>query len=177
MLSALAVSGYVLPPPALVGEKKLRGSFPTGDMYARLAELAEAQARARTRLKEQRDRFDQLSEQAEHPEVDPDDLDALARALRAEEIEHAALLVPQIERLNQNLASPKGRADTPSARSWRRLAEESLEIAISWLELYQNQQIRLYKLASDRRSVDEPSSPVFSDPEAAAEYLRKLIAE
>jgi len=57
------------------------------------------------------------------------------------------------------------------------LAEESLEIGITWLELYQNLQIRLIKLASDRRAADQLDSPVFSDGESAAEYLRKLVAE
>ncbi len=45
-----------------------------------------------------------------------------------------------------------------------------------WLELYQNLQIRLFRLASDRRSETEPGSPVFDNAEDAAEYLRKLVA-
>ncbi len=69
------------------------------------------------------------------------------------------------------------RNNASAMRSWRRIAEECLEISISWLELYQNLQIRLYKLASDRRSMTEPSSPVFDDAETAMEYLRKLVAE
>ncbi|HZK91722.1 MAG TPA: hypothetical protein VFC56_16395 [Stellaceae bacterium] len=92
-------------------------------------------------------------------------------------LEAAAVLVPQIDRLRKNLASPKGHSDAPTIRSWRRLAEESLEIGITWLELYQNLQIRLIKLASDRRAADQLDSPVFSDGESAAEYLRKLVAE
>src|SRR5581483_7834668 len=136
MLGALAISGYVLPPPVLTAERGARRGIPSGDSLARLAELAETQARARAKLKEQRDRFEQLYRHAEQPEVDPDDLVALAQALRTQELENAAILLPQIEQLRINLASPKARVDTPAIRSWRRLAEESLEIAVVWLELY-----------------------------------------
>jgi len=177
MLGALAISGYVLPPPVLTAERGARRGIPSGDSLARLAELAETQARARAKLKEQRDRFEQLYRHAEQPEVDPDDLVALAQALRTQELENAAILLPQIEQLRINLASPKARVDTPAIRSWRRLAEESLEIAVVWLELYQNLQIRLFRLASDRRSETEPGSPIFDDAESATEYLRKLVAE
>jgi hypothetical protein len=177
MLGALAISGYILPPPTLTAERGSHRGVPSGDLLARLAEFAETQARARSKLRDQRDRFEQLYRQAEQPEVNPDDLEALAHALRAQEEESAAVLVPQIEQLKIDLVSPKDRADTPAIRSWRRLAEESVEIAVVWLELYQNLQIRLFRLASDRRSETEPSSPIFDNAEDAAEYLRKLVAE
>lgn len=177
MLSALAISGYVLPPPILTAKRGSRRGVPSGDLLARLAELAETQAPARAKLRDQRDRFEQLYRQAEQPEVGPDDLVALAHALRIQEQDSAAVLVPQIEQLKINLESPKGRTNTPAIRSWRRLAEESLEIAVIWLELYQNLQIRLFRLASDRRSLTEPSSPIFDDAETATEYLRNLMAE
>jgi hypothetical protein len=176
MLSALAVSGYTLPLPTLTAEAASRPGRTQTDILTRLAKLSAAQAKARVELKEQRDRFDALYDEARQLAASPDELRELAKALRVRELEAAAVLVPQIERLRQNLASPKGNADTPTIRSWRRLAEESLEIAITWLELYQNLQIRLLKLASDQLNENEPGSPIFSDADAAAEYLRKLVA-
>ncbi len=49
MLGALAISGYVLPPPTLTAERASRRGVPSGDLLARLAELAETQARVAAR--------------------------------------------------------------------------------------------------------------------------------
>ncbi len=176
MLSALAVSGYIIQPPPLpmdAGSPMARA----GDFEKRLPSLWEAQARAHATLKEQRDRFDELFERAHELSATPTELRDLAREVRARELQAAEILRPRIEGLRSRLSSPKANVDTPMMRSWRRLAEESLEIGIAWLELHQNLQIRLYKLASDLLAVDHPPSPVFSDAEAATDYLRKLIAE
>jgi hypothetical protein len=42
---------------------------------------------------------------------------------------------------------------------------------------YRNLRIRPLKLASDRRSAEDPGSPVFPGADAAAEYLRIFVAE
>ena len=177
MLSALAVSGYIVPPPTLAAEAGSRSGGARTDILAKLATLSATQAKARIQLKEQRDRFNELYKQARDLAPSPDELEELAKAVCTRELEAAARLMPQIERLRENLASPKGNANTPTIRSWRRLAEESLEIGITWLELYQNLQIRLYKLASDRRSVTDPGSGVLSTREEVDDYLRKLMAK
>jgi hypothetical protein len=177
MLSELAVSGYMLPLPRLAAEAGARSCGARTDILARLAKLSASQAMARVELKEQRDRFDALYEEARHLAASPDELEELAKAVRAREMDAAAVLVPEIERLQENLASPKGNANSPMIRSWRRLAEESLEIGITWLELYQNLQIRLFKLASDQRNIEEPGSGVLSSAQEVNEHLRRLMAE
>lgn len=176
MLSALTVPEYVLPPPSLHIEASPHREEPASGLMWKLAKLAEAPARARVRLAEQQDRLDSLYRQAEQQSGSPDDLEAVAQAVRVQELKAAEMLVPQIEGLRKRLSEAR-RNNASAMQSWRRIAEECLEISISWLELYQNLQIRLYKLASDRRSMTEPSSPVFDDAGAATEYLRKLVAE
>jgi hypothetical protein len=177
MLSALAVSGYTLPLPTLAGGADARSEGPRTDVFAKLAKLSATQTKARVELKEQRDKFKALFEQARELATDPNELQELAEALRSRELEAATILVPQIEQLRKNLASPKGNADTPLIRSWRRLAEESLEIGITWLELYQDLQIRLFKLAADLRSTSEPGSGVLSTADEVDEHLRRLMAK
>jgi len=175
MLSQLAVSGYTLPLPTLPAETGRGPGRAQNDLLARLAKLSAAQARARVQLKEQSDRFDALYEEARHLAASPGELRELAQAVRFRELEAAAALMPQIERLRENLPTQKGNSNVPTIRSLQCLAEDALEIWISWLELYQNLQIRLYKLASDRG--EGTVSPVFSDPDEAIEYLHKLVAE
>jgi hypothetical protein len=58
------------------------------------------------------------------------------------------------------------------ARSMVRLGEEILDIWDAWLELYQNLEIRLRKLASDRALT--PPSKTFSDSAEAVRHLRSL---
>src|SRR5215469_12211538 len=105
MLSELAISGYTLPLSELAAAALTR---PTGrtDILARLAQLSESQAKARLKLKEQRDRFDALFAEAQHLEASPDELEQLAKALRDREVEVAEVISPQMERLRENLASP-----------------------------------------------------------------------
>jgi hypothetical protein len=61
------------------------------------------------------------------------------------------------------------------ARSMVRLGEEMLDICAAWLELYQNLEIRLRKLASDRDAA--PKSKPFSDSAEAVAHLRALTAD
>lgn len=175
MLSALAVSGYTLPIPPLGLAPRAKANRAKSDIRVRLADLSKAQAKARIKLKEQRDRFDALLNQAAKLATDPDELQELAEAVRACESEAAAVLLPQITKLRRDLARPMGDAVGPVA--WRRLAEESLEIGITWLELYQNLQIQLHKRASDLRAVGEAGSGVLSTADAIDEHLRRLMSE
>jgi hypothetical protein len=55
-----------------------------------------------------------------------------------------------------------------------RLGEEILDVCAAWWELYENFEIRLRKLASDRDPT--PPSGTFSDGAEAVEYLRSLTA-
>jgi hypothetical protein len=175
MISALTISGYIVQPPPLAVGAGISAAR-TNDLADRLPALWGAHARAQATLKEQRDRFDALFEQARELSATSDELRELAQEVRNRELQAADIIRPKIEGLRTRLESPKGNANTPMMRSWRRLAEEYLEIGIAWLELYQNLQIKLFKLASDLQSAERPASPVFSDPQAAVEYLRKIVA-
>jgi len=172
MLSELAVSDYVLPLPALGSAPKLGFQGRDKDVVA-----AEELATFRSALKAQRDSFDKLYNEAERLEIAPDALEAHSNTVYCFEKEAAASLVPQMELCRRLLSDVRNRSGKNLSKSSRQAAEELLDIGSSFLELYQNLRIRLFKLASDRRSLTEPGSPVFDDAESAAEYLRKLIAE
>jgi hypothetical protein len=82
-------------------------------------------------------------------------------------------LIPQIERLKKILA--RKHLPTDFARSVRRSAEESLNIALTWLEIYQNLRIRLLKLASEQRAAaGETGSPILCDADEMERYLRRI---
>jgi hypothetical protein len=175
MLSALAVSGYIIPTPPLGINEDFNPTRSERSILVKLAKIAEVVAHARFSLTEQSERFEALFDEAAKLTGGPDELEALAEAVLQKEREAAAKVMPGVEHLRHNLSQLK--SDAPTAHSWRRWSEEAIEIAVSRLELYQNLRIRLLKLASDRQSVNEPGSPVFSDAASATEYLRKLIGK
>jgi hypothetical protein len=179
MLSTLAVSGYALPfpnlPPAGSRRRATTDDGPHG--LLRLEETARAVADG---LKEQKVRFKTLYQEAKKLDLNADEIEALASALLSKEQELAARWLPKLRALDGEIEAAKSGSpqSVPEAdRRWCRYAEQLVEAAITWLEEYQNARIRLIKLASDRRSLTEPSSPVFDDAETATEYLRKLVAE
>jgi hypothetical protein len=177
MLSALALSGYLIPPPALLTGLPLGQEDGAGGVPPKLAGLPKKQAAFRTAIKVQRAKFRDLLRQVEHLESIPDELDDLADAVYASEREIAREMVPKMELLGDRLATLKRVRHTPQTRALQRHMEEWLDNTATWLELYQNLRIMLIKLASDRRSLTEPGSPIFDDAETATEYLRKLVAE
>jgi hypothetical protein len=78
--------------------------------------------------------------------------------------------------LKEILAQKHRRTDF--TRSVRRSAEESLNIAETWLEVHQNLKIRLLKLASDRRAAaGETGSPILFDADEMERYLRRISGE
>lgn len=175
MLGELAVSGYILPPPNVTFADFRARAGARDTVLARLAKLAQAQAQARTWLNEQSIQFDALYQQARDLAPTADDLEDLEKAIMTKEQDAAAVMVPQLELLQQKLERPA--PNSPLARSLRRSAEEAADIGASWLEQYQKLRLRLLKLASDRRGETEPASPVYSDAGAAMEHLRKLVTE
>ncbi|HZK91721.1 MAG TPA: hypothetical protein VFC56_16390 [Stellaceae bacterium] len=85
-LSSLAVSGYTLPLPTLAAEAEAQPGRAGTDILAKLAMLSAVQAKARVELKEQRDSFDALYEQARHLAASSDELEELAQAVRIREL-------------------------------------------------------------------------------------------
>jgi hypothetical protein len=175
MLSAFALSGYSLPLPDLaigaISERNRRH-----DRLDMLVQHAETIARWRHAAKEQSDRFKSLYEHAERLALTPTELDELAEALLLKERELAAQFLPRRKQLELALAEPKSKVNTPSMRSWRRTAEEMIEIGMTWLELYQNVRLRLLKLASDRLKETESDSGVLTTDKDINDYLDRLIA-
>jgi hypothetical protein len=131
----------------------------------------------RSKLKTQREQFDALYREAERLGIASNELEDVAGAVYAEEDKLAKVLVPQIAWLRGTLTALRKPPETAERRLLTQGMEGWLDLVATWLELYQNLRIRLLKLASDRLSEIELGSPVFDDPEAATEYLRKLIAE
>lgn len=174
MLSALRLSEYILPPPTV----SVRGGFSDNQrsrstQLGRLATLAAAAARGRADLKDQSDRFDELYREVERTEMTPEELEEGARIVFENEQTFAAVLIPQIEEIQQKLT--RKYLPTNFARSLRRSAEEALEIGQTWLELYQNLRIRLLKLASDRRmAAGRAGSPILSNADDMEAYLRRV---
>ena len=166
----LTVSGYLLPPPTAFPEGKRHSP---SDPLGRLAVLAASVAKGRAALKNQSDKFEELYHEAERTNASPEELEEGARIILDNESKTAAVLVPQIKRLERNMA--RKHPVTDFYRSARRLIEESLDITQTWLELYQNLRIRLLKLASDRRvAAGETGSPLLSDAEEMERYLRRI---
>src|SRR5437660_6386977 len=162
MLNAHTVSEYILPPPTVSVERGLNDNhLSRSGQLARLAVLAASVARGRADLKDQSDRFDELFRETERTGMTPEELEEGAQIIFENEQKAAATLILEIQQLERNLA--RKHPPTDFFRSWRRSAEEALEIGQSWLELYQNLRIRLLKLASDRRvAAGETGSPILS---------------
>jgi hypothetical protein len=173
MLNPLTVSAYLLPPPAVFARGGLDNEYRSrGDPLGRLAVFAASVAKGRAALKEQSDQFEKLYREAERANSPPEELEEAAGIIFDNERKIAAVLVPQIEKLEKNLA--RKHPPTDFARSVRRSAEEALDIGQTWLELHQNLRIRLMKLASDRRiAAGETGSPILSDADEMERYLRR----
>lgn len=177
MLSALSLSGYVIPAPALLTGLQLGDKDGAGDVAAKLAGLPRKQAAFHAATKAQTKKFKELLHQVERLESKPDELDDLANAVYAGEQAIARDMVPKMELIGDQLAAVKRIQQTPQTRTLQRHMQEWLDSAATWLELYQNLRIMLIKLASDRRSLTEPGSPVFSTAEEAEAHLNSLMAE
>ena len=177
MLSTLAVSDYILPPPAFPFSIDEGPRCGQEDVPAMLAALAKSLAEGRMANKEQSDQFDVLYCDIEKAAIEAEEIEQLAEEIFRLERQKAANLLPKIEKLERNLATFPKKPRSPVMRSWRRIAAETLDGSRASLELYGNLRIRLLKLASDLRGRGDLGSPIFSDAESAVAHLRKLIAE
>ena len=173
MLNSLAVADYILPPPVITIDYDPEIDRSRTEELHRLAENAAALAKLRATVNEQSKNFEKLYRAVEQSETTPTDLEEAAAFLLTREKHAATELVPRIQDLEQILTR-KYRA-THFILSLRRSAEETLDAAQTWLELYQNLRIRLLKLASDRRvAAGETGSPIISDADEMERYLRGI---
>jgi septum formation topological specificity factor MinE len=101
----------------------------------------------------------------------PAEIEALADWLHEHEersrgpsVERLAIIVEHVRLYRKSRAR--------NARSVVRLGEEIIDVIVDWLDLYQNLEIRLRKLASDRAGA--LPSDTFSDGTEAVRYLRSI---
>jgi hypothetical protein len=167
MGTGLQLDQYLLAPPSLptgrhFGEGKNEISHET------LASLFRVVAALRTALARQEALFKKLAEKIESERASTAELEALADSLQ----EHR-----KIDGVAEAAAEFRQRARRVgrNARSLMRLSEELADFGAAWSEAYENLEIRLRKLASDRDPT--AASPAFSDGTAAVRYLRSIANE
>jgi hypothetical protein len=176
MLNSLTVADYILPPPVITIDYDPEIDRSRTDELRRLADNAAKVAELRASVNEQSENFEKLYRTVEQSEATPAELEQAAEFLLEREKHAATALVPQVQELEQTLTR-KYRA-THFILSLRRSAEEAMDAAQTWLEIFQNLRIRLLKLASDRRvAAGETGSPVLSDAGEMGKYLRRIADE
>jgi len=177
MISAeITVSGYILPPPELP-QIRPQVEVPS-DRLRILATVTKTVAEARELLQQQNDKFEGLFQLLEkRADVNADEIERIAESVIAGLQLRAPKLIVALQTMNEHVVTLRQSANPYLHGPVLRLAEEGVDIGKTWLELYQNFQISLMKLASDRRAQTEEGSPVFSDSSAAEAYLRSVLAE
>jgi len=173
MLNSLAVADYILAPPVIAIDYDPDTDRSRTEELRRLAENAAKVAELRAALNDQSEKFEKLYRAVEQSEATPAELEQAAEFLLEREKQAATTLVPRIEELEKTLSSKY--RPTHFIRSLRRSAEEAVDAAQTWLEIFQSLRIRLLKLASDRRvAAGETGGPILSDAGEMEKYLRRI---
>jgi septal ring factor EnvC (AmiA/AmiB activator) len=176
MLSSLAVADYIRPPPVITIDYDPEVDRSRADELRRLADNAARVAEFRAAVNEQSENFEKLYHAIEQSQEPPAELEKAAEFLLERERQAATALVPQIRQLEQTLTIKY--RPTHFILSLRRSAEEALDAAQTWLEVFQNLRIRLLKLASDRRAAaGETGGRILSDAGEMKKYLRRIVGE
>jgi hypothetical protein len=145
MIDVLDVSQDFLLDPKLMDE--LRSDHRLVQSPGLLARLRKQQMEARSAFEKQSENLSQLYGEIEHGDYDPGYLAQMAEVVREKKHAQAERLRPGMEALQQKLAIQGLQLD-PEIREY---FQESVEIAVGWLELYTSLRERLLKLASERR--------------------------
>lgn len=160
------------PDPALIDA--LSAETAPAERLRRLAQLRLQVDKACTFLREQADNLDQLYEEIAQGNADAEDLNRMAEVVLEKQRAAVERLSPGIEMLRQKLAARGDRLDPEIRQPF----EESVDIALGWLALYDSLHRRLLKLAAGRRG-DAPgilhAHPVTGDIDYA-ELSREFIA-
>jgi hypothetical protein len=167
MGTALQLDQYLLALPPLPTARRF-GEGENEISHATLASLFRVVAAPRTALAKQEALFKKLAKKIESERASTAELEALADSLQ----EHK-----KIQGIAEAAAEFRHRANcvARNARSLMRLSEELADFGAAWSEAYENLEIRLRKLASDRDPT--AASPAFSDGAAAVRYLRSVANE
>jgi hypothetical protein len=156
MTDVLDVSQDLLPDPNLIDA--LRSDHRLVRSPVLLARLRKQQMEARSAFEKQSGNLSQLYGEIEHGDYDPGYLAQMAEVVREKEHAQAERLRPGMEALQQKLAIQGLQLD-PEIREY---FQQSLDIAVGWLELYRSLRERLLKLASERRG--SPSEVLRAQP-------------
>lgn len=160
MAAALRVEDYLLDAPAI-------------DLGIALAEASSKFSAEKSRIMEQREKFDELYRLAE-AEATPDQLVAIADHLKNFERQLAEILVPTIRSAERNISKRLLTGASSAQKSFYILSEEAADIASTWLESYQNVQIRLHRLASERLKSSGHQSIEISSAADLDNYFRDI---
>jgi hypothetical protein len=156
----LRVEDYLLAAPAI-------------DFGVALANASSKFAQERSRIVQQRERFDELCRLAE-AEATPDQLVAIAAHLNDFEKQLATILVPVIRSAEKTIAKRLPKGSPPAQQSFYALSEEAADIASTWLEAYQQAQIRLYRMASEKLKATGHPSTEIRNPDDLDKYFREI---
>ena len=170
MTVAPPLGHYLVAPPALLPAMRF-GEAPHDVTHGFLTEAFSAVSHYRAELGRQEGLFEDFYRLVEASGGSASEIEALADDVH--ESEARALLSGEagLQKITEGLRSWRKRRDR-IAGSMVRLGEEIIDICAAWLELYQNLEIRLRKLASDRDP--SPPSKIFSDGAEAVRHLRSL---
>lgn len=169
MATGLAFGSYLLPPPVLLHAKHFaedRGEITHRFLAAAFAETASYRAA----LSQQQGLFEDFYRKIEAGSETPvEEIEAVADAVHEAAERSYSELAVDLKEITASVGLYRRRRDR-NAQSMARLGEEIIDICAAWYEVYQNLEIRLRKLASDR----DPTAPsrVFSDSTEAVRYLR-----
>jgi hypothetical protein len=141
MPDILAASQYEFPLAALIDATEWTESA------SGWAKLRSAQERALKALEGRRKELDDLYQRAIAPDSEWQEIAQVASIVGEWGCAAAEKLRPQIDALQQKLATPTGRM----SRELRQARRESIEVAEAWLTLYRELQGALLKLAAERR--------------------------
>jgi hypothetical protein len=147
------------------------GEEPHDVTHGFLTEAFSVVSRYRAELGRQEGLFEDFYRQIEAGGGSFAEIEALADEVHDAEERSRAGGVADLRKVTIGVEYYRRRRDR-HARSMVRLGEEMADICASWLELYQNLEIRLRKLASDRDPA--PPSKIFSDGAEAVRHLRSL---
>jgi hypothetical protein len=144
MSDGLNASRYELPLAALIDATEW------SEVDSKSAKFHSARQKALRALEDRRNELDSLYERAVAPDTKWEEIIQVAPMIDKWRRLAAEKLYPQIDLLQQKLASP----DAGMSEEVRQARQESMAVAKAWLLLYRDLHRRLLRLAAERRPAD-----------------------
>jgi hypothetical protein len=139
--------------PGLPGPEDLDRQQLLDDWYGRLAIVAAKVAGSRASLKAQEENQRRALREARGPSVSAATLYDCADRIAEIEESGAREVSPLIEPIRRILEKPEPDPDVKIERTIWRYAEETIDLATSWLELMQNYRLECIRIASEKGQV------------------------